>query len=1250
VTSGDCSEEDGNVIFFGGLQVRHCPTRVCKYKPWNPHPVRTKRWDIFESSHETMKAMKQVRGAGGKLKHRYQGIGVRGWKLPQEPLWGDPRMNSNGRPQADKIGDRSPFGFAQGRQGTGYSREDRPKATGNRPQRAEKGNPQRVSGSTRQGAAGFTGCAFVFSVMALIVILAIAPRSAAQTELAGVYGRVTDPSGAVIVDAEVEIRNVETNVSTTVKTNSDGLYTIPSLHPGHYLINVRRPGFKSVTVTELTLNVQDNVVRNFALQVGSVSETVTITADDLHINTTDASVSTVVDRQFAENLPMNGRSFQSLIELTPGVVLTANNGVDTGQFSINGQRANANYWTVDGASANIGISAGATAGSGLAGTLGSTSVFGGTNSLVSVDALQEFRIQTSTYAPEFGRTPGGQISIVTRSGTNRFHGTAFDYLRNDLFDANDWFANSKGLPKPRERQNDFGGTFSGPIIKDKTFFFFSYEGLRLRLPQTALTTVPCDSTCTVFGDARAMANAELQPYFNAYPRPNGPEDFDPCDPVNDPTCPPTGLRPRGSADFNASYSNPGTLDAYSLRMDHRLNDKLSLFGRYNYSPSELTPRGPVPLSLSTVVPTTVKTQTGTLGLTWAISPVAVNDFRFNYSSTDASSSTRLDNFGGAVPLRTLPFPSPFTARNGNFGFTVLALGQNSGLLAGANTHNRQRQINIVDNVSVQKSSHSLKFGVDYRRLSPRLDPSAYQQQNFFLDMPSAETGASLFNEIASSLPVTFLFRNLGVFAQDTWHIRPRLTMTYGLRWDVDFVPASINGPEFNAVTGFDLSNLSNLALLPTGTRPYRTRWGNLAPRIGLAYRVSENQGWQTVLRGGFGVFYDLASSEAGNGISIFDYPFGSLAFTSANFPLSSANAAPAPIAPPNASNQLTLFAVDPHLESPYTLQWNVALEQALGRQQTLSVSYVGGAGRRLIQTALVRFPNPNLAGAELVTNAGTSDYDALQLQFQRRLSRGLQALASYSWSHSLDSASAGSVGNLAIGASNALSALHSNVNRGSSDFDVRNAFSLALTYDVPVPMGNAFAKAILRGWSTENIVQGRSASPVDVFYGVFATLANNGFITSPRPDVVAGQPFYLYGPQYPGGKAFNPAAFMFPPLNPSGCVPGVDFPCLPTRQGNLPRNTLRGFGAAQWDFAVHRDFLLHESVKLQFRAEMFNVLNHPNFGPPDGNLNDPQFGQSTSMLGRSLNGAGLGSGSGGFDPLYQLGGPRSIQLALKLFF
>jgi hypothetical protein len=1048
----------------------------------------------------------------------------------------------------------------------------------------------------------------------------------AQLETATVSGQVVDPSGLIVAGAQVRLVDIDRDSSTSAATNNSGLYTFASVHPGRYRMEVDAAGFRKVNVTGLTLNVQDHIEQNFHLQIGSVAESVTVEANAQQVNTTDATVSTVVDRQFAENLPMNGRSFQTLIELTPGVVLTANNGADTGQFSVNGQRASSNYWMVDGVSANIGISASQTSGNGLGGAVGSSSVLGGTNSLVSVDALQEFRIQTSTFAPEFGRTPGGQISIVTRSGTNQFHGTAFDYLRNDALDANNWFngvniLNPTPLPKAEERQNDFGGTIGGPILKDRTFFFFSYEGLRLRLPQTFLALVP-DLT------SRQNALPAVQPFLNAFPLPNGADDA-----------------ATNVAEDNSSFSNPATLDAYSLRIDHKLSDKLNIFGRYDYSPSTLSERGDY-TALSTVFQQTITTETGTLGATWLLSPLAANDFRFNYSDTDASGSYYLDNFGGAVPVANLPFPNSFTTQNAQFSLAITSLGNDPGLTAGASAHNLQRQINLVDNVSLQRGVHALKFGIDFRRLSPEFDPVGYSQGNYFSDVPSAEIGSAYFNYLTSSRPATLLFRNLGIFAQDTWHVISRLTLTYGLRWDVDFVPSSISGPSFSAVTGFDLSDLSTLALAPAGTPPYDTAYGNVAPRIGLAYQMSQNPNRQTVLRGGFGVFYDLATSEAGNLLSNIAYPFGANAsiFPPA-FPLSATAAAPPPIVPPSAANFGLLYAFDPHLKPPRTLQWNVALEQSFGQQQTITASYIGSVGRRLLQTAAIYSPNPNFGLADLVTNAGTSDYNALQFQFRRRLSRGLQALASYTWSHSIDTGSAGSIGN----ASNALSALNSNVNRGPSDFDHRNAFSMALTYDVPSPKWNTFVNVLLRGWSTENVLQSQSAPPVNIFYGnsLFGQLSN-GFTTNVRPDVVAGQPFYLFGSQYPGGKAFDPAVFTFPPLTPVGCVPGVDFPCYPTSQGNLPRNALRAFGVTQWDFAVHRDFPIHESVKLQFRAEMFNVLNHPNFGPPVGDLTNSQFGLSAQMLGQSLAGGNLGSGA--FSPLYQIGGPRSIQFALKLFF
>ena len=1041
----------------------------------------------------------------------------------------------------------------------------------------------------------------------------------AQSPNGTISGIIQDPSERPIPGAEIIVVNDLTNIQYQTKTSEEGIYVVPNLPPGPYRIQVTKRGFKTLIKPGLTLNVQSALSVSITLQLGAVNEVVTVEGGAPLINTTDATISTVVDRQFAENLPMNGRSFQTLIQLTPGVVVTPSNPSDNGQFSVNGQRAASNYWMVDGVSANIGIGVnnGATGGNALGGALGSFSVTGGTNSLVSVDALQEFRILTSTYAPEFGRTPGGQISIVTRSGTNQFHGTAFDYFRNDVLDASDWFngyTNNPPLPKAEERQNDFGGTLGGPIRKDRTFFFFSYEGLRLRLPQTTLTTVP-DLT------ARQNSVPAMQPYVNAFPLPNGPE------------VPGTS----GSAEFNASYSNPATLDAYSLRIDHKVGERLALFGRYNYSPSQAAQRG-FGEALSSVDSTQITTQTATIGATSIVSHLVNNDLRFNYSRTNASGRYNLDAFGGAVPLTSLPFPSPFTSQDGLLNFNVLSL-QAGGILEGRIGRNLQRQINVVESLSIQKGTHSLKLGVDFRRLSPLFAPYGYLQDVFFQDIPSVQTGILAFGLTASNLNVTFLFRDLGMYAQDTWRVTPRLTMTYGLRWDVDFVPQSIKGPHFPAVTGFDLNNFSNLALAPAGTSPYQTTYGDIAPRLGIAYQLSQRAERQTVLRAGFGVFYDLATSEIGNLLGQAAYPFGAQGNPTGPFPLSAAMAAAPLVTPPSASNGGALFAVDPHLKLPYTLEWNVALEQALGKQQTVSASYVGAAGRRLLQTADAIAPNANLAAVSLVTNEGSSDYHALQIQFQRRMEYGLQILTSYTLSHSIDTGSAGSIFN----APNALVPSSVRANRGPSDFDIRNAFSAGLTYDLPEPKRNAFLRAILDGWSIDSIVQARSAPPVTVdgfeIGGVFVGESIGGFFTLLRPDVVPGQSLYLYESQFPGGKAFNPAAFKAPPIDPASGQ---------YLQGNLGRNALRGFGATQWDFAVHREFPIRERLKLQFRAEMFNVLNHPNFGQPDGLLSDPTFGRSTQMLGQSLNNSNLGGGA--FNPLYQIGGPRSIQLALKAMF
>jgi hypothetical protein len=567
----------------------------------------------------------------------------------------------------------------------------------------------------------------------------------------------------------------------------------------------------------------------------------------------------------------------------------------------------------------------------------------------------------------------------------------------------------------------------------------------------------------------------------------------------------------------------------------------------------------------------------------------------------------------------------------------------------------QRIVNLVDSVSLQKSSHALKFGVDYRRLTPVVAPPAYTQTAFLFSLAAAQSGqlgdttGEVLLDSAGQVPL--VLQNFSLFAQDTWRVRSRLTITYGLRWDLDFTPKTSSGPSLPAVVNF--SDLSTLALAPPGTPVFSTRYGNLAPRVGVAYQLFQRTGWESVLRGGWGVFYDLATQQLQ--VSNSYYPFGNNndadPIFSGQFPLTASSAAPPAISALNP----VIEAVDPNLKLPYTQEWNVAFEQSLGAEQSLSASYVGSRGRRLLLTESIIAPNPNVSYAGVVGNYGMSDFDALQLQFRRRLSRGLQALASYQWGHSIDTGSTGA-GGLVFGDYYSRQ-LGANANRGPSDFDVRHSASVALTYDVPALKANAISDAVVRHWSMDNVFQIRSAPPVDVNYLDNYQIANS--LGTVRPDLVPGESFYLYGARCaatfeaagilpsggacPGGKGFNPAAFILPPTDP---LTG-----LPTSQGDLGRNALRGFGAWQWDFAVHRDFPISDALKLQLRAELFNVLNHPNFGPPLGALDTSTFGLSHQTLAQNLNGGGgSNAGSGGFSPLYQFGGPRSVQFALKLTF
>ena len=1072
----------------------------------------------------------------------------------------------------------------------------------------------------------------------------------AQTDVAGLSGRITDASGAVVAGAQVTVADVATGVKNTVKTNESGTYSFSALHPGNYKLTAQAQGFQTTVRAGIVLHVQERMKVDLALKVGSTVETVEVTGEVPPLNTESAAVATTVNRDFVANMPLNGRSIQSLISLTPSVVATPVSSHSPGQFSMNGQRADSNYFTVDGVSANVSVGAGASVLAGASGSGVQPSASGGFSNLAPVDSIQEFTIQTSTFAPEFGRTPGGQVSIVTRTGTNNFHGDVFEYLRNNVFDANDWFLNATppkaGVPQhPPERQNIFGGVIGGPIWKNKAFFFFSYEGTRLTQPTPLLKYVPSlcargTGPCPV---GATPAVAAVRPYLNAYPQPTEGGCGSALPASKDPLLSP----------FCQGTPNTITANSYSLRGDYSATHNLNLFVKWVHSPSNSRVRGTG--NATSVFVTEPDWTSWTAGTTYTFSPALLNDFRFNYSVALGFAQSELDHFGGAVPISdsdpvvfpqlTLPNGTKLTPDNTRFFITYSPA---SAWRDGEETKNEAHQLNFVDTMSWTHGTHQLKFGTDFRKLTPIQGRAPYQQSYTFTTTAQMNTGKpfrylSLMNPYAVDI-----YHQLSLFAQDTWKLTPRLTLTYGLRWEYNPPPGTTNGTPFLGFNQLDYNNVAATQVAPIGSPIYRTEWNALAPRIGIAYQLSASQNWGQVLRAGWGIFYDTMGDYSNlstvNGPTFTFSQTGAGATTvcgPAVFPANACQQDPRNVNPdPNQAPWTSIIGFNPNARLPKVYQLSAAIEQSLGANQTLTLTYAGAIGRRLFVVETFAGANPNLPeGFQAITNHGSSDYHSLQALFQRRLSKGLQAMASYTWSHSIDTNSdqAYTIPNIAIDPITN--------ERGDSDFDIRHSFQTAISYNIPSPAAHGVVHAVFGNWGTDFLYRARTAPPINITTSKVNWPEFSTENINKRVDIVPGQPFFVYGtacasaygvPACPGGMALNKAAFA----NPS-TAPGV--------QGSYRRNLLRGFPFNQLDMTIRRKFPIHESIDLQFRAEMFNVLNHPSFGLTGNSLNyaNANFGTSAATLNNSMF---LSGTVAGFNPLYQIGGPRSLQLSLKLDF
>lgn len=1023
---------------------------------------------------------------------------------------------------------------------------------------------------------------------------------------------VTDPSGAGIADADVLITDVVHGTRHIAADADDpSAYVMPGLDPGLYRLEVSKQGFSAYVIENLRLHSRSTQSLPIQLRLSSSrKDTITITAETEGV-ASDPSAGVSVSGQYLSNLPVNSRGFESLVALAPGVT-DAGDGPAGGIHS-NGLRSNENYYMVDGVSANTGVSGGGATGrgggpggigfggSGANGTGVATNASGNSSNLISLDAIQEMQVQTSTFAPEFGRSPGAQISISSRAGTNELHGSASEYFRNTNLNAADWFSNENGLGRGTQHLNDVGATLGGPVptMKDNTFFFLAFEGSHLEQPHTEINTVPDLAV-------RRRIKTSLAPFINAFPIPNGPE---------------LGV---DVAQFNTTFSTPSSWSSESLRVDRIINSRASAFLRYSRSPSNASNRGGISSTANSIAKTQADTQTLTGSYTWVNDDNQIHNLRMNLSRTSLQSNSFMDTYGGAKLLAdSLIFPSGTDSSNGAYSLNVSGA---SGYSTGNQSTTTQNQLNVVFDESGIADKINAKIGVDYRLLLPTYHVRPYTEFVSFNGI--SNNTDSLLSGNAQSASVTAnvtsrypIYHNFGAYYQHARKETRYTTLTYGLRWDLNPAPSVLSGPH---LLGLDSSNN-----LTTSAPLYHTRWFNVAPRVGLATELGHSPHHELVLRGGAGVFFDTGYGATASAFNNPPYS-NTIVTTRPSFPLSS-DVIAFPVLPPTSPYGMVSGA-DPSLKSPLIYEYNVTLEKHFGAGRVLSVGYLGSQGNNLLTTkSQPGFYSTSYSLLQLTSNGGKSQYNAFHAQFRQTAGHYLTAQASYTLGHATDTQSndSGFAGFAIVGGPTS----------GNSNYDMRHSVTGTATLTVPSPQG--FLRPVLGHWYVDTVVSAHSSLPFDVQSQsidgggtscVAATTRNislcqQGFAALVRPNLT-GKPLWISDPSVPGGRRLNVAAFSLPA----------------TGQGNEPRNALRGFNFTNADISLRKQFHATERISIQLRADAFNALNHANFANPSplegANLANASFGIATRMLY-----SGFGGGS-----VQSPGAPRSVQLSLRAQF
>ncbi len=1044
----------------------------------------------------------------------------------------------------------------------------------------------------------------IYRAISFALLIWLHNPSPLAAQLASIVGVVSDPTGAAVVGATVHAKNSSTGLEWQVKTRSQGDYSFELLPPGAYVIGASAAGFALSHAANIQLTVNATSRVDLRLVLESVKENVQVAAQAPLVETETSEEGLVVSEAMVGDLPLNGRDFLQLAKLAPGVTTATDNVASSaGPVNVDGQRDLSNNIMIDGINANAGGSANGRI-SLAPGNDPAVGQSGSSMGLVSVDDVAEFKVQTQTQTAEFGSFSGAVINVTTKSGSNEFHGSAYEYLRNSDLDANNFFNNANGVPNPPARNNFFGGTFGGPFQKDRTFFFVSFEGLRQAVGVSVDARVP---SLQARQDA---VNLQLQQLLNEFPLPNGPANGD------------------DTAGFFATATNPVNETDFSARLDHRFTDSDDFFARYSYSDSSGQLRS---FYLNTLSNNHTRLESASLSEVHRFTPVLFNEARFGFVRSANGTIGAADGFGGALPI-------PLNASGDAIlpGIDVFSLPYAESPNPPEFQNNNLFSFN--DDMTYIHGRHTFKSGFWVRRLqdNPNLQPLA-SGVYFFNTVADVidNNPASFFNQAAET-DFGIRFTNYAAYFQDDIAATPRLKLNLGVRYELDTVPTEAHG-RFAPIAG--LGDIATATLGTPGTPVHNGDHDNFAPRIGFAYQLTKDA--KTVLRGGTGIFYDIPTVNATQ------LAFGP-PFKITNFLLGSASGGPVTVPIDPSLLVTTITGLPPfgsaivynptHFRTPFAYEYNLNLQRQVTKDLIVQASYVGSLGRNLIRMQPLNLinpatgmaPNPNFAtGAlDLIDTDAVSNYNALQANATQRLAHGLELTVSYAWAHSLDDASnpTGTSVNSSFTGSNPYD-FHAEY--ASSDFDIRHNVIVAFTYQLP---GGAHYRKLTNGWSLQGLFTAHTGTPYTPLLG--EDIAGDGdqyAANDQRPNIVQGVPLYISS-SAPPYQVANPAAFSIPA---AGAF------------GDAGRNILRNPGLEQFDLSVLKNTRITERITAQFRAEFFNVLNHANFASPAASGNN--LLTAGSSFGLAQESANMSAG-GLLSPLFNSGGPRSLQFALKLMF